>query len=124
MSWRMAKHRYMLVGTRCGVCGEAHFPPRHVCMNCHNTVMDRFQFSGLGEIVSYTIIHTAPEGFERQTPYAIALVKLEEGPTISGHVVDRDGIDIGKKVKAVFRKIHEDGPAGVINYGFKFELVE
>lgn len=35
-----------------------------------------------------------------------------------------DEIDIGKKVRMVFRKISEDGDAGIINYGYKFVLAE
>ncbi|MCX6815372.1 MAG: Zn-ribbon domain-containing OB-fold protein [Candidatus Aenigmarchaeota archaeon] len=124
MSWRLAKHRYAMVGVKCRKCGAAHFPPRMVCMDCGSQDMDKFQFSGNGEILSYTVIHTAPEGFEKQTPYAIALVKLEEGPVVSGHVINKESIEIGKQVSMVFRKLYEDGKAGVINYGFKFEVVE
>jgi uncharacterized protein len=101
-----------------------HFPPRTVCNIC-GAATKPVQFAGDGEIVSYTVIHVAPEGFEKMAPYVIALIKLDEGVVISGQVVgDTDKISIGKKVRSVFRKLFEDGDAGVINYGFKFELVE
>ena len=125
MSWRLARHRYTLTGTRCAACKEAHFPPRVVCKSCGHEKMEPFRFSGNGHIVSYTIIHTAPDGYERHSPYAIALVKLDEGPVISGHVVgDHSIIGMNKPVRMVFRKLYEDGASGIINYGFKFEVVE
>ena len=123
MSWRLAKHRYMLVGTKCLGCGQLHFPPRMVCSQCGHESTEPFRFSGGGKIVSYTVIHTAPEGFEKQSPYTVALVQLDEGPVISTHIVGSDNkVEIGSPVKMVFRKLYEDGSSGIINYGFKFEL--
>jgi hypothetical protein len=124
MSWRLAKHRYEIVGTKCknSACGAVHFPPRAVCTSCGSDSVEKFWFSGNGKILSYTVIHTAPDGFEKHSPYAIALVQLDEGPVVSAHIVDPDGIGMGKRVRAVFRKLYEDGSSGVISYGFKFEL--
>ena len=42
---------------------------------------------------------------------------------ISGIVVD-DKIEIGQHVRSIFRRVHADGHSGLINYGFKFELVD
>ncbi len=120
--WRLKQSRYSLTGTRCEECGELHMPPRAVCV-CGSTDMRPFTFSGNGEVVSYTTIHVAPAGFEHKTPYNVALIKLDEGPVVAGLVVDKDGLAIGKRVKSVFRKLHEDGKHGLISYGFKFELV-
>lgn len=127
MSWRLAKHRYALIGTRCTGCKATHFPPRSVCKECGHEGMEKFAFSGKGKILSYTIIRAAPDGFERYSPYVVALVKLEEGPVVSAHVVgynENEEMKIGAPVRMVFRKLYEDGSSGVINYGFKFELVE
>lgn len=125
MSWRLAKHRYRLVGTICKGCSTKHFPPRMVCTNCSSEDMEPVKFSGLGKILSYTIIHTAPDGFEKQSPYTVALVQLDEGPVISSLIVgDNEKVGIGKGVRMVFRKLYEDGKSGVISYGFKFEVVE
>ena len=43
---------------------------------------------GKGEVITYTMIHVGPEDFEEQTPYPIAIIKLEEGPQITGQIVD------------------------------------
>ncbi len=85
-----------------------------------------FQLSGDGEVFSYTVVHEAAEGFEMQVPYALALVRTVEGPTLTGQIVDLEPEDvrIGLKVRATFRKLREEGKAGVIHYGYKFAPVE
>ena len=62
----------------------------------------------------------------RQRPYVLALIKLDEGPTITGQIVDADheALEIGKRVRNVFRKVREDGKSGIIQYGYKFVLEE
>jgi uncharacterized OB-fold protein len=81
-----------------------------------------FQLSGDGEVFSYTIVHEAAEGFDMQVPYVLALVKTVEGPMLTGQVVDIETgeIRIGLPVRAMFRKLREEGKAGVIHYGYKF----
>ena len=118
MSWRLRNSRYTLTGTVCA-CGKMYMPPRAVCECGYET--KPFTFSGNGEIISHTEIHVGPAGFEN-TPYNVALIKLEEGPVISGLVVD-DKIEIGQKVKAVFRRLSVEGHEGLISYGFKFEAI-
>ena len=124
--WRLREAKYRLVGTKCRKCRKLFFPPRSFCPKCRRKgEIEPFPFSGNGKIFSYTIIRTPPEGFERQAPYAVAIIKLDEGVDVSGQVVgELERINVGKSVKAVFRKISEEGPEGVINYGLKFQLIE
>ena len=124
LSWRLKRALYRLVGTECRTCSTVYFPPRSVCPKCRRKgdIAEK-QLSGNGEIYSYTIIHTAPAGFEHATPYAIAIVKTDENVLVTGQVVAPfNDIGIGKRVEMVFRKISEDGNSGIINYGFKFML--
>ena len=121
--WRNMKSRYNLIGRRCRRCGRVYFPPRNLCPNCRRrSELEDFKLNGRGEVVSYTVIHTPPEGFDRQAPYIMALVKLEEGPMVTAQIVDvsLEEVKIGMRVESVFRKIQEDGEAGLIYYGFKF----
>jgi hypothetical protein len=118
----MEKSRYRLVSSKCKNCSLVHFPARGFCPECNSETQED-NVSGFGEIVSFTKIHANPAGFGRKTPYTLALIKLVEGPMISGEVVCGD-VQIGSKVRAVFRKLYEDGPAGLIHYGFKFEIIE
>ncbi len=117
-SWRLKKRRYSLIGVRCTACNTLFFPPRSVC-SCGSENTEPYCFSGLGAVVSYTIIHVAPSGFENNTPYTIALVKLDEGPVITAEIVGVENVVIGMRVRSVFRRLQKD-ETGVISYGFKF----
>jgi uncharacterized OB-fold protein len=125
--WRETPQRYNLGGSRCRACRTVYFPPRAVCPNCSTHreslgKMEPFQLSGEGEVYSYSVVHDAAEGFEMQVPYVLALVKTREGPLLTGQVVDvePESVRIGLKVRAAFRKLREEGKAGVIHYGYKF----
>ncbi|HEY3361325.1 MAG TPA: Zn-ribbon domain-containing OB-fold protein [Methanosarcina sp.] len=120
--WRSLGSRYNLEGTRCKECGEYYYPPRNFCVNCRRGGhIEPYNFKGAGEIISYTIIHTAAEGFEGQTPYTLAIIQLDEGPSLTSQVIgDPEKIHIGMRVRSVFRKLGEDGERGMIYYGTKF----
>jgi uncharacterized OB-fold protein len=129
--WRETPRRYNLGGSKCGRCGTVYFPPRAVCPACPHhretlAQMAPFQLGGEGTVFSYTVVHEAAEGFEMQVPYVVALVKTVEGPILTGQVVDVDpaSVRIGLSVRATFRKLREEGKAGVIHYGYKFAPVE
>lgn len=81
-----------------------------------------FSFSGKGIVYSYTVIYDAPTKFVQFAPYPIALVKLDEGNMVTAQLtdVDLDKIYIGMPVEMVTRKLSEDGPLGLITYGYKF----
>ena len=120
--WRLKKARYSLIGSRCQTCGKAYFPPKAFCPECRRRGrVDDYRFSGRGRIESYTVIRVPPEGFE--SPYAVAIIELEEGTRISGQIVGcPEDVEVGKRVKPVFRKISEDGRSGLIQYGMKWEI--
>lgn len=125
--WRETPRRYNLGGSKCTVCSTVYFPPRSVCPTCSNHResigrMVPMQLTGDGEVFSFTVVHEPAEGFEMQVPYVLALVRTVEGPTLTGQVVDvePEDVHIGLKVRATFRKLREEGKAGVIHYGYKF----
>ncbi|ALK04584.1 MAG: Zn-ribbon domain-containing OB-fold protein [Methanosarcina thermophila] len=124
--WRNLGSRYNLEGTRCSECGEYFYPPRNVCVNCRRGgEIEPYTFKGTGEIVTYTFIHTAAEGFEIQAPYTLAIIQLDEGPRLTSQVVgDPEKIHIGMRVRSVFRKLGEDGKRGMIYYGTKFTPID
>jgi uncharacterized OB-fold protein len=84
--------------------------------------MQRYKIRREGEVFSFSIIHDAPPCNSALKPYAVAMVKTKDGVLISGQLVDveLDKISIGMPVRAVLRKLDEDGAAGVIHYGYKF----
>ena len=124
--WRLRKQRYGLVGEVCPHCEAKLFPPRDVCPECGKEAKTLFQFSGRGEVYSYTTIYEPPAGFEEQAPYTVAIVKLEEGPLVTAQLTDLEGrdIEIGTPVEMVTRKLRSDGDErGLLVYGYKFRPV-
>jgi len=121
-NWRLQKQRYGLVGEVCDHCGAKLFPPRDVCPECAEEAKTLYQFSGKGEVYSFTTVYDAPEGYEEQAPYTVALVKLEEGPLVTAQLTDVDNgqVSIGTPVEMVTRKLRQDGERGMLVYGYKF----
>ena len=124
-NWRLNDQRYRLEGNACANCGAKYFPPRAVCNNCRGTDFTLFQFSGRGELYSFTTMREAPSGYEGNLPYVVAMVKLDEGPMIEAQLTDvnSDELKIGQCVEMVTRKLREYGEKGTIVYGYKFRPV-
>ncbi len=123
--WREIPQRYNFLGNVCSSCDRVFFPPREACPFCRRKSMGKMKeqyLSGHGEVISYTVIHVGPEDFEEQVPYPVAIIQLDEGPRITGQIVDcdPDDVKIGMKVESTFRKIQQDGCSGAIYYGYKF----
>ncbi len=64
----------------CLDCGRPFFYPRTLCPNCGSEQVEWFTASGRATLYSYVINHRPARGFEDETPYAIAVVQLAEGP--------------------------------------------
>ena len=71
---------------RCTACGHVYFPPRPLCPQCSSRAVEVFAASGKGRLLSYVINHRPHPAFDG--PYAIALVALDEGPTMMSNIVD------------------------------------
>jgi uncharacterized OB-fold protein len=138
--WRENESHYGLVGRECLCCNAKIFPPREICPHCNSENLRKFQFSGRGKIYSFTTIYDAPEGFEGQTPYSVAIIELDEGPKVTAQlVIERRNNGAGQKelitrmgnkeipvkidsrVRMVTRKLREIGKNGPILYSYKFE---
>lgn len=78
-----------------------------------------------GKIFSFTLVHSAPEGFELETPYFLSLVELDNDVKILSQIVDSDidKVKIGAPVRMVFRRIASGDSDDAIAYGYKFKVV-
>jgi uncharacterized OB-fold protein len=123
--WRENASMYNLIATRCTACGSLQFPPRTFCPVCHRKSIgkiERFQLKGEGEVFSYSVVHEATADLEMQKPYILAMVRMDEGVMLTAQIVDcpLNDVKIGMRVRAVLRKLSEEGEDGVIHYGYKF----
>ena len=91
---------------RCDACQSAYFPPRPFCPTCNSRHVSVFKASGRGVLWSYVIHHRPAPGFE--PPYAIAVVKLEEGPRMMTNIVDcpqtPEALELDMPVEVKFEK--------------------
>ncbi len=95
-----------IMAARCNKCGTLHLPPKPICTNCFSTDMKWVPLSGRGNLRTYTIIHVAPKQFEKQAPYPVGIVKLEEGPQLLGTIrdVEPSKLQIGMPLTVDFEK--------------------
>ena len=76
----------------CEACKKAFIPPKYVCPHCYRNELSEITVSGAGKIYSYTTICIPPEKFAAQAPYHIILVYLDEGPRVTGRLVEGEPV--------------------------------
>ena len=114
-------NRYRLEATRCSGCGEVVFPARLVCPSCRGRKFTPLALRPEGKVVTFTVIHVPPAAFRNEAPYVLAVVELDEGARLTCQIADvePDKVATGMPVRLEFRRIQQDGEAGVIAYGHK-----
>jgi uncharacterized OB-fold protein len=96
---------------RCRDCEEFRHPPRWYCPHCHAKSYDFVPVSGEGTIYSMVVNHsTVDRGWADEVPYTTAVVQLEEGPRVVGHLrdVEPGGATLGQAVQVVVEPRGED----------------
>jgi uncharacterized OB-fold protein len=103
--WKAAaEHR--LVIPRCDDCARFHFYPRTLCPYCGSARLMWAAVSGRGRVYSVTVLYQGPSpAFKEDLPYALAIVELEEGPSLMSNIVGCDplSVKIGMSVEVAFR---------------------
>lgn len=123
---REIPQRYRLEAGKCKQCGHISFPPRLVCSKCKSKTFETVQLNNEGKILTFTIIRVGPDKFSKETPYVVAIIELNDGVRLTAQVTDCDvnKVEIGTKVKMVFRKIQDEGKSGLHCYGYKAVLIK
>jgi uncharacterized OB-fold protein len=106
---------------KCKGCGKVDFPPRLICSQCKGREFETVVLPREATLISWTVQHVAPSDFTDETPYVVGIIGFKDGPAMTAQVVDCDPekLKIGQQVHIEFRKVKEDGAAGVICYGYK-----
>lgn len=81
-----ATRRGELYVQECTACGGRHFPPRPFCPACGGREVTALKCSGRATLWSYVINHMVPR--DGDGPYAVAVVRLDEGPLMMTNIVD------------------------------------
>lgn len=75
---------------KCTNCGAIIAPPSGSCYACGGNKMEWSDVSGKGKLVSFTVIHIAPDEFQEEAPYFVAIVELEEGTRVTARLQGYD----------------------------------
>ena len=94
-----------LTGIRCGRCGLLAIPPKVLCPTCQQRQWEPVPLAGTGTVTSYTVIRVPPRGRAAEAPYAVAVVRLSEGVSLLGRVVDIPFEALGSGLPVKFRPL-------------------
>jgi hypothetical protein len=119
--WRETPQRYRYEGNRCQECGKVFFPPRRSCDPWCRCTLAPCTIATTGRLLTYTVIHVGPDQFGDEVPYVLGICEMDDGARITAQVADcpRESVAAGLRVRIEFRKIQQDGEAGILMYGYK-----
>jgi uncharacterized OB-fold protein len=84
-----------LMASRCKKCHALFLPPHPICTKCHGNDMEWVEMKGNGKLAAFSAIAVGPsctieEGYDRDNPYLVGIVELDEGPKVSGRILGLD----------------------------------
>jgi len=78
--WKALKDGRLLL-QHCGECSAVQAYHQAICRKCGSTALEHRPASGYSTVYSFSVVHRAPgPAFKDDTPYAVLLVELDEGP--------------------------------------------
>lgn len=103
--------RGILSVQRCDACGHQHYPGAPVCPACLSSQQSWAPVSGRGSLMSWVRFHRAYwDSFRADVPYAVCLVKLEEGPLMLSNFAGDAPAEpvIGTLLEVVFEEVDSE----------------
>lgn len=92
-----------ILARKCAKCGYLHLATTYFCQNCGNKGFENVLIEGKGKVVTYTIITVPPAGYEKYTPYAWVVIKLDQADLqVSGfmqNITSPSDLPLGAKTK-------------------------
>lgn len=92
-----------ILARKCTKCGYLHLATTYFCQNCGNKGFENVLIEGKGKVVTYTIITVPPAGYEKYTPYAWVVIKLDQADLqVSGfmqNITSPSDLPLGAKTK-------------------------
>ncbi|WEU40755.1 MAG: Zn-ribbon domain-containing OB-fold protein [Candidatus Odinarchaeum yellowstonii] len=105
-----------LKGLKCSGCANIIAPPRLKCSVCGSSEFEWVNLSGKARLLTYTIIHVAPKRFASESPYAVGIVQLEEGPKLEARITGFDINQHAQILKAGTELVFAPNPAGILSF--------
>jgi uncharacterized protein len=107
--WDACRNHVFLVH-RCQVCQRAYWPAS-TCVDHGSSSMAWEPASGRAEVFTYTVVHHVYEpSLADRVPYALAVVRLDEGPFFHTDVVGcaPSDVHVGMRVRVVFDAVDDE----------------
>jgi uncharacterized protein len=104
--WEGAKE-HRLMAYKCLNCGTSYGTAME-CTACGHPQMKWVEVSGRGELYTFTVVHRAYHpAWEKDIPYNIAWVKLDEGPILLSSLTGcrNQDLRLGMRVQVVFEDV-------------------
>ncbi len=95
----------------CLDCGHVQYYQKSMCHKCNSERLEHRPASGRGKVHSFSVVYRAPgPAFKKDTPYAVLLVELEEGPRMISSLVEGDAekVVFDMPVQLVCEKVTDD----------------
>lgn len=107
------KHK-RFVGIRCPQCEKVYVPPRRLCGPCFQELDELVILSDTGTIKAFSVVNypflDPDTGKQRPIPYTYGYINIDGSDSIFSHIInetDISKIEVGMKVRAVFRETDE-----------------
>ena len=97
-------------GYTCQDCGHSQIDIMEFCPACHGPNLKKTEFNKEGKVLTFTIQFVAPEQFMNEVPYAWGIIKLDDGPNVTGwipFISKPSDLPIGQRVR--FKKSYLPG---------------
>jgi len=109
--YREIKERCKIFGNKCPECGLVYVPPKENCPKCFAKMTEFVELAGTGTLKTFTVVrYPVPFIQPRNPPFALGVIQLDGADTGFTHLlgeIDLEKIEIGMRVKAVFRDVRE-----------------
>jgi uncharacterized OB-fold protein len=91
---------------RCTNCKEPTFEPNAICRFCGQEKLKWERSNGRGSVYSWSVVWR-PQSKEFQTPYAVAIVELDEGFFMLSNIVgcESSQLSVGMPVEVTFNSV-------------------
>ena len=96
--------------TRCKKCGAAYFPPKMDCPSCIDSDVEWIEIKNNGKLITYSVVHYGPSGFEDDAPYTLAMADFGDFKMFGRMCKDipLDDLKVGMKVKVMPVRLGDD----------------
>jgi uncharacterized OB-fold protein len=90
---------------KCNKCNFLQHKSHLRCLKCKNDMFKTIEAAGDCSLITFTILKAPPAEFRSKNSYALGVVEFENGVKGLGQITSQEKLQIGMKLKPVYRKI-------------------